>query len=205
MELFQFISSLLTEGKVSVKTKFHLLDSNDIERSGHLLYKYYEEDKMEMAFDPPVYSEKAAIWAAEYLYKTVQFTILRDAGEDIMNGHLKSYEGEMNPSAVYSADLMLRYLPKLFELAKGLAPADILVRRLRDTAFTWPLSSVGIELGQPVNDETILSNASLTYLYIDRIIKEKDKNRLKNEGIVGGIREITGIHLKTFWPEFENS
>jgi len=205
MELSEFILSLKEEGRVAIKGKLHPFDAQDFEESKQLLRKYYDEDRIEMPFDPPVYSEKAALWASEYLYTAIQLTVLRDAGEEMIFEHLKPFDGDNDPSEIYSADLMLRYMPELFELAKGLAPADVLVQELRRTALSWPFSSVGIELEQAVNDDNIFDHPSLKYVYVDRIIKEKDKTRLKNARVVDCIHEIAGEHLQIFWPEFENS
>ena len=191
------------KGKVSVKGQIDPFDGNDTDQAKQLLKKYYEEDRIEMPYTAPEYSEEAALWAAEYLYKAVQLTVLRDAGEEVIKEHLKSYTGHTNPSAIFSADLLLRYLPQLFELAKGLAPDDILVQELRNTALQWPFSSIGIELEQPAADEIILENLSLRYAYIDRIIGAKDKQRIKNPLVTNYIHEVTGEHLCSLWPGFE--
>ena len=53
---------------------------------------------------------------------------MRDAGEELILESLLPFDGDSDPSVIYSADLMLRYMPSLFELAKGPAPADVLVR-----------------------------------------------------------------------------
>jgi hypothetical protein len=204
MPLSQFIISLLTEGKVAVQSEFTPFEQPDIDESGQILLGYYREDVTEMPFKPPEYSEDAALWATEYLYRTIQLAVLRDAGEEVVSEQLKPFSGQVDPSAIYSADLILRHLPRLFRLAKGLAPGDVLVRELQKTAQLWPFSSVGIELDQPVNEDIIFTDASLKCVYIDRIIREKDKWRIKNPVVVNYIQEVADEHLPVLWPGFEN-
>ena len=194
----------MTSGKVSVQNELTPFDPRDIEEARQILFKYYGEDIVEMPYRAPEYSEEAALWAAAYLYKAIQLVIIRDAGEEVIREQLKTFPRKVNPSVIYSADLLLRYLPRLFELAKGLAPGDILVQEFRSIALQWPFSSVGTELDQPVNDDIIFTDTSLKYAYIDRIIREKDKRRMRNPVVVNYIHEIAGEHLPVFWPGFEN-
>jgi hypothetical protein len=204
MLLSAFITSLLTEGKVSVQPELTPFEQEDREATKQLLSNYYKEDITEMPHVAPAYSAEAALWAAEYLYRTIQLIVLRDAGEEVVREQLKAFPGQIDPSAIYSADLVLRHLPQLFSLAKGLAPGDILVEELRNTAWQWPFSSVSIELDQAVNEDVIFTDTSLKYAYIDRIIREKDKWRIKNPVVVNYIKEVSGEHLSVFWPGFEN-
>ena len=175
----------------------------DISEAKKILQEYYKEDIIEMPYTPPAFSENAALWAATYLFKAIQLTVLRDGGEEMINENLKPFHHGQDASAIYSADLILRYLPQLFELAKGLAPADKLVQVLKKTAGQWPYSSVAIELNEVVEDKLIFEHPSLKYTYIDRIIQMKDKQRSKNETVTKYIHEVAGEHIALLWPRFE--
>ncbi|HLK27045.1 MAG TPA: hypothetical protein VKT28_00585 [Puia sp.] len=203
MELSSFIQTLLTEGKVSVIGKLICFNAEDTQATKKILQQYYQEDQKEMPFIAPGYSEEAAIWAAEYFYKAVQVTVIRDAGEETVREKLFAYKEAISHEAIYSADLILRYLPSLFNLAKGLAPMDILVQILNEAALLWPFSSVGIELNKQPNDEMIFSHPSLRLTYLDRIIQHKAKQRIASKNVIDGIHEIAGNHLSFFWPDFE--
>jgi hypothetical protein len=204
MQLSEFITNLLTQGKVSVQSQLAPIEQQDLEKVKLILATYYAEDIIEMPYTAPAFSEEAALWGAEYLYRAVQLTVLRDPGQEVILEQLKPYQGQIDPSAIYSADLLLRYLPRLFELAKGLAPGDLLVTELRHIALQWPFSSVGIDLDPLVDDEIIFTDISLKYAYIDRIIREKDKGRIKKPAVTNYIHEVTGEHLPVLWPGFEN-
>jgi len=202
MEFQLFIEGLIKEGKVSIKGELSGFEADDFEVVRNLLSAYYEEDILELPYTAPAWSEKAAIWAAKYFYQAVQFTVLRDEGQEIIQHHLKPFPSEIRAEDIYSADLILRNLPSLFDLAKGLAPGDFLVKNLMELAKDWPFSSVGIKLEGDVNDKKILEHPSLRQVYIDRIIEKKDSNRI-NKGTESFLLETTGEYLSTFWPEYE--
>jgi MoxR-vWA-beta-propeller ternary system domain bpX4 len=204
MDLATFINTLLLEGKVTVSGQFLDLEQTDIVRAEQILLQYYEEDLQEMPGIAPEYSSEAALWAAQYFYSAVQLTVLRDAGEDVIKEKLKPFAGEIDSSTIYSADLIFRYLPNLFNLAKGLAPGDLLVKELMGIALAWPYSSVGIEIDERVNDDILFTNQSLKYAYLDRILKYKDKRRVINPTMENYITELTGEHISSLWPNFES-
>jgi hypothetical protein len=203
MQLSHFIQTLLTEGSVTVQGQLIAFDEADITATKTLLQQYYLEDVLELPGIAPSFVEEAALWAAEYFYKAVQLSVLRDIKQEQIADLLQNYSGVITPESVYSADLILRYLPALFHLAKGLSPADALVTTLRTLAVQWPLSSVGIEINSPVDDDIILANPSLAQVYIDRIIERKDKNRVTTLALEKRIYQVAGGHLSIFWPNYE--
>jgi len=202
MKLAAFIESLLSEGKVIVDSKLAPFAKDDLQASGELLKNYYQEDIIEMRGSAPPFSEKAAVWAAQYFYYAVHLTVIRDADEGIIKEKLLPFDEMIMPAEMYSADLILRYLPALFELAKGLAPADILVTTLEKTATDWPFSSVGIEISDFSYSEIIFSNTCLAYTYADRIIKHKDLKRAAHPVVHRYVREALGTHT-SLWPDFK--
>jgi hypothetical protein len=203
MQLTSFIQDLLESGQVKVAGQLISFTDEDIKQAVILLKRYYAEDKLDMPFLAPDFSPEAAVWAALYLYHTIQFTLLRDQGEDTVKKYLSSFSGTVTPEAIYSADLLLRYLPDLLALAKGLAPDDVLVTCLKITIAQWPFSSVGLPATELINEELILTHPSLKYAYIDKIIKHKDKKRASRAQVTALIEEALGGYLPHFWPELK--
>jgi hypothetical protein len=204
MVLFQFIQGLLTEGKVSIKAALDGFSEEDLSETGKLLEQVHQQDSLEMPGAAPGFSKEAALWAATRFYMSVQMAVLREIDEAAISQQLKPYEEKMTPEAIYSADLVLRYLPTLFELGKGFAPADILVEKLKKFAAQWPFSSVGIELDEKANEDIIFANASLKQAYLDRIIAHKDAHRISNQQIQDYIKESTGRHEEMLWPGLQS-
>lgn len=201
MELSNFIQQLLTHGTVSVQSGIIPFTSADEKVTIQLLQQYYNEDIQEMPGTASAFNEKAALWAAKYFYIAVQLTVLRDEGETVINEKLLPFGEAVDASAMYSADLILRYLPALLQLAKGLSPADVLVKVLEQTAALWPFSSVGIETEEIKNEAVIFSDASLRIAYADRLIAAKDIKRISGPEIKQQILSAAGLHLNSFWPQ----
>lgn len=201
MELSNFILQLLNEGTVSVQPGMLTFSQADDGEATQLLEQYYNEEIQEMPATAPAFNEQAALWAAKYFYTAVQLTVLRDEGEAVINEKLAPFPEPVDAAAVYSADLILRYLPALLQLAKGLSPADILVKVLEQTAANWPFSSAGIDTGEITNEAIIFSDPSLSIAYTDRLIAARDLKRINGNDIKQYILSATGLHLETFWPQ----
>lgn len=203
MVLSEFINGLLKDGNITIAGNLCPFDAADKEATIQHIKKYYDRDNLEMPFSAPAFNEEAALWSAEFFYITLQMIVLRDLNEETIQKELPVFSGKINPDTIYSADLILRFLPALFGFAKGLAPADILVTELKKIALFWPYSSVGIELEDVVNEDIVLSHPSLKTTYIDRIIQKKDAKRIRHTQISNLINETIGTHKNIFWPELE--
>jgi len=201
MELSNFIQQLLTTGSVTVQPAITAFTLQDEQEAVQLLQLYYHDDVQEMPLSAPEFSEQAALWAAKYFYTAVQLTVLRDEGEEVIKERLVPYSQSIDAAAIYSADLILRYLPALFQLAKGLSPADALVKVLEQTAAAWPFSSVSINTGEIINEAIIFSDESLSIAYTDRLIIARDIKRIYGTETKAHILSAAGLHLETFWPQ----
>jgi hypothetical protein len=204
MKLADFLRDLLERGKVTVAGQIGSFGDDDLRAAETLLRHYYEEDVLEMPGTAPAFLPEAALWGARYFYHAVQLAVLRDLGEEVVRGYLQDYPGPRTPEAVYAVDLTLRYLPDLLRLARGLAPGDMLVAALQRTALDWPFSSVGSGVAGEVAPGVIMAHPSLRTAYVDRIIREKDANRLAGPGVPEHVRAALGPHAAGWWPELEN-
>lgn len=205
MALTEFITGLLEQGSVTVAGEPLQFAEEDKQGAMAALKNYYNDDSLEMPYTAPEFDEEAALWAAEYLYSAIQLTMLRDLGDDAVQTMLKDLEKPITAEAIYSADLMFRYLPDLLELAKGLAPGDALVKRIKDTLHRWPFSSVGIELTEEADHKVIFDHPSLRSAYIDRIIRQKDIKRVKNnEQLMELAVTALGNYPSELWPGLQS-
>lgn len=204
MQLSNFIEDLVTKGVVTVSSEAAPFDEQDLQQAQTALLQYYANDSLNMPGTAPAFHADAAIWAANYLYRAVQLTLLRNLDENAVRALLTPFNGEITAAAVYSADLSLRYLPTVLELAKGLSPDDVLVVLLKQTTKDWPYSSVGMELGNDSDINAIMNDASLKYSYIDRIIEARDTNRCNNTQVNDLVAEALGDHAGALWPQHKN-
>lgn len=127
---------MLQTGNVMVPRTISPLAPDDQQAALVLLQELYDKDALNMPFSVPAFDGTAAVWAAGYVYFVCQLILLRDVDETELRRYLLPYEGERSADAIYSADLILRFLPDLFRLASGLSPEDPLVVQLKETALT---------------------------------------------------------------------
>jgi hypothetical protein len=203
MQLSNFLYDLLFEGSVTVEGQLVSFTQDDLQQCEKILQEFYTEDVLHMPLTAPAWSPLAAVWAARYFYTAVQLTVLRELDDDAVDKKLPRYAGKIDAPAMYSADLVLRQLPHLHRLVKGLAPGDILVKKLQETAARWPFSSVGMELETGVDETVIFNNPSLQTAYIDRVMAYKDKRRL-NSTVMEHVKAASGNFSVILWPELED-
>jgi hypothetical protein len=98
------------------------------------------------------------------------------------------------PETDWSADLVFRHLPKLFELARHLSNGDPLVRQMKRVAADWPLSSVGIPGLENLQLGSFIGHAALSRIYADRIIAAGDITRLGDPQVDDLLRADLGFH-----------
>ncbi|MCI1187854.1 hypothetical protein MON38_10520 [Hymenobacter sp. DH14] len=205
MLLTGFLHHLLTTGAVTLTARPVPFEPADLLAAEELLRAYYADDVRELPGPAPAFDAPAASWAAAYLYHTVQLALVRELDETVVQTQLADFTGEITPAAIYSADLTLRYLPDLLRLAKGLAPGDALVGRLRATAGQWPFSFVGAEEGAAGATEAearILAHSALQQEYIDRIIRTQDQVRAAQTHLAPLVHAALGQYAATLWPDF---
>ncbi|ACU63246.1 hypothetical protein [Chitinophaga pinensis] len=203
MTLSEFISSLINKGEVRVAHVLQDFDEEEIRLARIHLQQYYTDDINDMPGQAPPYNEKAALWAAAYLYRTIQFLLLRHLEAAELKHYLPPFDGEQTPAAIYSADLCLRYLPDIFLLAKGISPEDPLVKILVVLAAQWPLSAATIPEVSTEGLSSILEHPSLKSTYIDRIILAKDYEKCQHPLCLPLVVEALGMHIAQFWPQFK--
>ena len=204
MELGTFITGLLNDGTVVVPEEIIPFKQEELEEAGKILQELYEFKLADAPANAPSFSAKAALWAASYLYRTIQFILCRDLGEEKIEEHLIEFEGEKDARAVYSADLMLNYLHDLIRLSKNLSPDDPLVLKLQKTAADWPFSSAGTQIDADANFDIILNDPCLKILFADRIILTKDLIKARILVLQPIIGEVLGNYSAEIWPEAAN-
>lgn len=205
MKLTTFFQTLLESGRVQVLAPPSPIQEEDQQATLNLLSRFYIADSVEMAHKTPDFSPPAALWAAEYFYRAVHLTVLRDLDEAAIRKWLRPYTAEAEPEAIYSVDLVFRYLPGLFGLAKGLAPRDLLVEILRETAVQWSFSTVGMGLDSEPDLTHILAHPALRAAYVDRIIRQKDQKRAADPHVAPLVREAMGGFAESIWPGWSHS
>lgn len=199
MPLKDFYVSLRDTGTVDVDSA----DDPSLDEIQELKAVLRELDRLtrlELPGTPPPLSMAAVSWAAVTFYRACQFLVFREVEGDEVEATLSRPCPEpLSPACVHSVDLVLRRLPDVVALARGLAPRDPLVEGLVELAHAWPLSSVGIrDLGPVPPDrlEPVMAHPCLRQLYIDRILGTDDSSRVDRPDVSRAVECTLG-----FYPE----
>ena len=195
-----FLQSLFETGDAILSKDISSVSEIDLQSGTELLYSVYRLESIHIPVESPDFSEPAAIWAALYLYRAAQLTLLREVEEQDVVKLLQPFAGEKTPAEHFSADLTLRHLFRLHQLAAGLSPGDILVRCINETAESWPLSGVGIITETTPGPGALSTHPGMLIYYTDRVIAMNDKARASHDDMKEHIKEALGIHAHEIWP-----
>jgi hypothetical protein len=188
----EFLRGLRESGEVVIDAEPPPALDADVERA---LRQHDVRYRAGLAPGAPELEVVAAYWGAEKLYRACQLLTLRDAPPALAHETLlQPFDGTRRPETDYAVDLTLAYLPSLLRLANRVAPNDPVLDAIRELAFAWPLSSVGIAgLGCPER-LPFWENSCLRGLYVDRIIETRDVDRLEDPEVAAAVRTALGAH-----------
>jgi len=194
MSFSRFLTNLLDNGTVQV-SRAQEIPTEERDEAQRLLTDFEHLFRLSLAGEPPPLDMGIAGAAAQTLYRLCQCLVYRELLPDqaLAQGD-RLPDAPRTASAHYSADLVLRFLPDAWRLAKEAAEGDPLVKTIRDLAARWPLSSVGIpDLPAPAIDG-IAEHPALVALYVDRVIERRDRSRLNDPRIRDAFLTAMGAH-----------
>ena len=201
--LLDFANDLFFSGIIALPQKIQVPVEHEKTTVAEFLKDLHRQDAENVPATAPSFCAEAAVWGLSWLYSAIQLTVIRHLPEEGISEYLVPYTGAMEPSAIYSADISLRYLPQVSALIKKLAPNDKLLDFTDSVAAQWPFSSVGMELKTQPDLSAIIKHAALRQAYVDRIIAEKDLARVVDADINLLVSESLGMHQNLLWPEFK--
>jgi hypothetical protein len=192
MSVVLFLSALSDGSPVIVPPVSHSVPEKEISVMG-IIEAIDSAARAEVAYVAPPLLWEVTQWAAERLYRACQFLVYREIGADeVRADSAVKCPAPPSPATCYSADLVLRYLPDVFALARGIAREDPLVDGLLELARAWALSSVGVPDVGEVDVTPFVRHAGLRRLYVDRIITRDDRSRVGDAEIAQAVREAVG-------------
>lgn len=192
MSLTSFVKMLFEHGRVRVP-EFAPLDREEITLARRELEEFEPEYRTSLPGTPPAFVPVVAVQAAETLYRVCQCLVYRHL---VVAEVLPPAPSAPSPTASdhYSADVVLRFLPDAWRLARDVSQEDPLVARLLELGNQFPLSSVGIPGVAGGAISPFLNDACLLAVYRDRIIQTADSSRLTDPRVQSAVREALGFY-----------
>jgi hypothetical protein len=202
MSRSQFLESLFDTGRVTFGGSEEARSDEDALRIRRILEQAEQVRRLELPGLPPDWDEGCGLWAAEQFYRACRFCVQReqDAGSMLAALAEPCPAARSVASQHYCVDLVFRYLPDLYILAREAAREDPLLEKLVQWANEWPLSSVGMKNVESPQIEPLLDDPVLLRYYAERIITRRDKSRLTNPQVAEAVRAQLGMH-STLAPE----
>jgi len=203
--LSTFLSALFQSGEVMVSNQLESFLGEDLMEAGQILEQIHEEEQLNTPKDRINFDTNAALWAAQFLYRAVQITLLRRLDEKTIKKELKLYTGTIDAASICSADLCLRYLFDLFKLTKGLAPGDVLLSFLEKIAGQWPYSAIAwAKLPNKEQLFDILKHEGLRLLFLERLIERKAYTEIERLQLIPWLYTLSGLYPDQLLPEVFN-
>lgn len=191
-ELTQFLQGLMDDGRAVVSAT-PLLENNAATLSA--LREIDQRARDEIGIDAPAHSTEAGLWAARLVYHLAQFIVCRDISQEQIDATCNvPCPSAPTAEAIWSVDLTLRHLPRLFRLARHVSGGDPLVKQIERIAAEWPFSSVGMPIVANSQLSIIAAHPSLARIYADRIFAEADLSRIGNPLVDDRLRADIGMH-----------
>lgn len=190
--VLQFIQQLTIDGVVRLHGPERATQT-EISAAAAWVLDYEPELRQHWPWTPPACDRAAIERTIENLYRASQLAVFRELGPEEIS-QLDPQLAVTNDSAevVYSVDLVLRFLPDLMRIVRGMNPEDPLLGVLNGWGVLWPLSSVGIPDLKISSIEPILSTPCLSQLYIDRVIETGAVDRLSDLRVSERVRGAIG-------------
>ncbi len=194
MSLPSFLTRLFENGGVQVP-QFAPISSREREAARQALNEFEPQYRLSLAGTPPVFDAGVGCQAAESLYRVCQCLVYRELDPKELLSGVPLVAGAAGTATLhYSADVVFRFLPDVWRLAKDASEHDPLVTCLSELAGRWPLSSVGISGVLASSIDGFAGDRSLLALYVDRIIERRDKTRLGDRRVRNIFLSVVGAH-----------
>ena len=181
--MHQFSTDLFLTGRAIVTRSTWVADAKTEQQTIIAVEDLEADYRLALPGTPPQVDHDSVLWAAKSVAWAAGVLVDRDQGETGFPDALQaSTPDHTEPSAIYSVDLLMRFLPSLLHRATRIDRDDPLLDSLGSLAIAWPLSSVGCEWVTPDLTSAplagIQSHACLRQMYVDRIIAKQDRMRL---------------------------
>ncbi len=181
MILPKFLKALFKGDEIIIPRERGANKFSAARESWRILREAYEREAANFPGEAPVFSEKAALWAAKYLFNAAQIVLIREIEDREIPGMLFPFDGKKGHSEIFSADLCLRHIPVILNFARGLAPEDPLIVHLKSTAGEWAYSATEISDLPRRATGPFRNHPGLWQEYTERMLRQKAFRYAKEE------------------------
>jgi hypothetical protein len=164
-----FMQSLLETGEV-VLSERPRPGPRERGPAGEYLAASYRDYRLEIAGPLLDFEADIALAAGEFVWLACWFLVERSEPAESLRRELTVPPTPATPAGHLSADLVLRYLPQVYQRACAFAPDDLLTQTLARALRRWPLSGVLSDVAEgPLTSIDFGGHLGLQLLYAERL------------------------------------
>lgn len=167
MDLARFLEILFARGEVVFRRPPSPPAPGDVSAL-RFLESEYRRYLLDLPGDAPAFSPEVAVRAAEVVRHACWFLLSRDEEPTEVHRALSQLGLPASAADHASADLTLRFLPRVHRRAKAADPGDALVSSLETLLRRWPFSGVLCDVTDPPYALDLHSHPGLQLEYAQR-------------------------------------
>ncbi|OXB12358.1 hypothetical protein [Flavobacterium reichenbachii] len=202
MPFLETIYHLRTIEQVILYNKMAAISKEEEKETILFLETEYEKESLDYPHKAPKFNEDAAIWGAKMIYFGAQLVLFRENEISELDTFLPNYKGEIDASAILSADLCLRFLPQVIMEMKRLDADDLAIPILEKHFDDFHYAAIGFDfVSETINLDVVFSDDSLKQLYLNRVVERKAKKIAAIDTVKSELMAGFGDYKKVFWKE----
>jgi len=192
--LFHLVKNLRENEILAIHGHFIPFRDLSDELIEYLEFEFIRET-LEYPFGEYLFDIEAAKWATKIIYNASQLLVNREDSFEQIQEHIKPYKGAITINAILSADIILRFLPTIYEKLVEIDIEDPLIESLEKIGNVWHYSFLPILKTIDVLDFAILEdNPLFLQIYAEKAVSIDNKIILEAPIIEEYISSLVGIH-----------
>ena len=178
------------------------VSQNDENEAITFLEQEYNKEAYNFPHKAPDFDHKAALWAGKIVYYASLYLLYRENDDQEIAALIQDYPDEQTPSAILSADVVLRFIPDILSELQAIDTGDVLVSLLEKIIIKWHYSALHHDLPwSELSHDTMDTDKCLLQLYCNRIIKNKIITLARVSPYYKVIKSNMGDHTSQLWHE----
>lgn len=181
-----------------------LISEEDEAQVGSFLKSEFEDEQLSYPHEAPEFDKHAALWGARVVYIAAQLLLYRQNKAQDLPALFPDFAGEINPSAILSADLSLRFLPDILMQLRVIDPEDALIGILENLLHKWHYSAISYKLDyEDLSFDSLEQTKCLMQLYLNRIVEKRNLTLAHHPFFAPRIASDLGLFASQLWNDFK--
>ncbi len=175
------LQSLRADEMVALYGEFIPVKNEDDRINAFLKLQFLKEQK-EYPNGNFSFDQQAAYWAAKLIFYSSQLMLNREGDVEEITKNIEDFEETVNLNRSLSADLTLRFLPKIIEQLQEIDIDDPLIELLNKIIHKWHYSGISfMKDAEKLDFKPLETDALFLQMYAERVVLLNNKILMKVE------------------------